>query len=83
MHWSDFLGWLGCVLVLGCYLMVAIQRWQVRSLPNQVGNIIGPASISLNCWYYQAWVPLVLNAVWALIALGTLIRILRHDTQSN
>lgn len=83
MHWSDAVGWFGFAVVLGSYLMVALQCWQVRSIPNQIGNIIGPGSLGINSLYYHAWVPVALNGIWVSIAMMTLIQILRHDRNTH
>jgi hypothetical protein len=78
MHWSDAIGWFGFAIVLVSYLMVALQRWHVRSIPNQIGNVLGPGSLGINSFYYHAWVPVVLNVIWVSIAIFTLFQIMRH-----
>ncbi len=81
MHWSDYLGWFGFVVLLCSYLMVALRVWHIRSIPSQLGNMIGPASLGINSAFHQATVPIVLNIFWFSIATFTLFRILRHDKQ--
>ncbi|PIR20269.1 MAG: hypothetical protein COV45_06875 [Deltaproteobacteria bacterium CG11_big_fil_rev_8_21_14_0_20_47_16] len=83
MHWSDYVGWLGFAIVLGSYLMVALQKWRVRSIPNQLGNIVGPGSLGINSLYHQAWVPVTLNVIWVSVALFTLIQIIHHGRKSQ
>lgn len=83
MHWSDPIGWFGFFVVLFSYAMVALQRWRVRSIPNQLGNILGPGSLGINSFFYQAWVPVALNVLWVSIALWTLLHMVRHDRQHS
>ncbi len=78
MNWSDYLGWLGFAAVLFSYAQVATRRWRVRSVPNQVGNIVGPGFLGINSFVYHAWVPVALNVIWVSMALYTLIQLLRH-----
>lgn len=75
MNWYDAIGWLGFVSVLASYALVATRFWRVRSVGNQVGNFIGSICLIINCFFYQAWVPLTLNTIWALIAVIVLFQI--------
>lgn len=77
MMWVDILGWFGVVCVVVSYAMVALQRWHVRSIPNQLGNLMGAGALGFNCIVYKAWVPAALNVIWALIALYTLFRLMK------
>lgn len=77
MNLHDVFGWLGFAIVLGSYAMVATRRWRVRSVGNQVGNMIGSICLIINSFFYQAWVPLVLNVIWALITIVVLLQISR------
>lgn len=82
MNFYDAIGWLGFVLVLFSYAMVATRRWRVRSIPNQLGNIIGPGSLGINSFFYKAWVPVALNVIWVSIAIYILLQIIRQKEQS-
>ena len=75
MNFNDAIGWFGFVIVLASYAMVATRRWRVRSVANQVGNVIGSLCLIINSFFYQAWVPLTLNIIWALIAMTVLSKI--------
>ena len=75
MIWSDLVGWGGFVIVLGSYFMVALHRWRVCSIKNQIGNILGPSLLSINSYEKMAIVPLILNILWAFIAITTLSRL--------
>ncbi|OGQ44540.1 MAG: hypothetical protein A3H42_00985 [Deltaproteobacteria bacterium RIFCSPLOWO2_02_FULL_46_8] len=78
MNWSDYVGWFGFAVVLFSYAQVALRRWRVRSVPNQVGNIVGPGSLGVNSLVYHAWIPVVLNIIWVSVACFTLIQLLRQ-----
>lgn len=81
MNASDAIGWFGFVLVLFSYAMVAMRQWRVRSIPNQLGNIIGPGSLGINSFFYKAWVPVALNVIWVSIAIYILLQIIRQKEQ--
>ncbi|MDO8527531.1 MAG: hypothetical protein Q7T03_07590 [Deltaproteobacteria bacterium] len=76
MNWSDYIGWFGFAVVLISYAMVATRHWRVRSIANQVGNIVGPGSLGINSFTYKAWVPVVLNVIWVSMAIYTLLQLL-------
>ena len=78
MNFNDAIGWFGFVIVLASYAMVATRRWRVRSVANQVGNVVGPGSLGINSFFYKAWVPLTLNIIWALMALFILFQLIRR-----
>lgn len=78
MNKSDIIGWLGFIIVLFCYWQVATHRWRVRSIPNQIGNLVGSGALALNSFFYNAWVPFVLNVVWALIGIFCLLQLTKE-----
>lgn len=78
MNWSDAVGWFGFAVVLFSYFQVASRRWRVRSIQNQIGNIVGPGSLGINSLIYHAWVPVVMNIVWVSVACMTLFQLLRN-----
>lgn len=75
MNWSDTIGWFGFAVVLFSYFQVALRRWRVRSIQNQIGNIVGPGSLGINSLVYHAWVPVALNVIWISIACYTLLQL--------
>lgn len=79
MNWGDVIGWFGFACVLFCYFQVARQKWRVRSIPNQIGNTLGPAALGIDSFFYEAWVLVLLNAIWSGIALWTLLKLLRDN----
>lgn len=83
MNWSDYVGWFGFAVVLFSYAQVATRRWRVRSVPNQLGNIVGPGSLGVNSLVYHAWVPLTLNVIWVSIALFTFVQLLRQKEKTK
>lgn len=78
MKFNDAIGWFGFAVVLFSYAMVATRRWRVRSVANQVGNIIGPGSLGVNSFFYKAWVPVALNVIWVSMAIYILLQIIRR-----
>lgn len=76
------MGWLGFIVILFSYAQVALQRWRVRSLSNQLGNFAGSLCLMINSFFYQAWVPLILNIAWAFIAIHCLLQVTKNKNQS-
>jgi hypothetical protein len=73
MNWSDYLGWLGCGIMIISYVAVTIRRISVRSLLYQSLCVIGSIFLGLNSFIHKAFIPTIFNGVWGSLALYTLI----------
>lgn len=67
------IGNLGVLLILGAYLLVSTGRVQSFSPRYQSLNLIGAVIMIGYSVALVAWASVVLNSVWALIALVSLI----------
>ncbi|MEZ5117070.1 MAG: hypothetical protein R2737_12465 [Candidatus Nanopelagicales bacterium] len=70
-------GALGTVLVLGAYFLVSTRRIGSASRAFQGMNLVGAAALVVYAVALSAWANLVLNSVWAAIALVALLRLRR------
>ena len=73
----ELVGWLGAILVLGAYILVTSGRLSGKSALFQWMNALGAGFFVLNTWWHGAIPSMVLNIIWAAIAIGALWRIYR------
>jgi hypothetical protein len=65
----EVLGILGAVLLLAAYWLVSSNAILSTSKESHFLNFVGASLIALNSAHHGAWVPAVLNVVWALRGL--------------
>lgn len=70
----DAIGWLGAALVLSAYFLVSTRRLNGDSTPFQWLNLVGGIGLLVNTLYYRAFPSSVVNLVWILIAVATILR---------
>lgn len=78
----SIMGWTGMSLLL---LSFAFQQ-RIRSAAYFVINAIGALLIAAYCIYSKAWPPAVLNMVWLLVAIHSLLirkRSLSHSSSAT
>lgn len=66
-------GWLGAALVLSAYLMVSVGTIAPKSAAFQLLNLFGSVGIVVAAAGKRDYPPLVLNIIWAVVALVVLI----------
>jgi len=71
------IGGIGTVLVLLAYFLVSTGRLKSASLGFQGTNLVGAALLTVYGFMLFAWASVALNAIWGLIALVALLRVLR------
>lgn len=75
-HFYDFVGNVGVVLVLGCYLLVQTRKMTVTGVPYTVLNIVGAAMILYSLYFEFNLSAVVIEIAWLLISLVGLGRII-------
>ena len=70
-------GFIGTFLVLGAYFLLSTGRIKAASVQYQGINLIGAALLTLYGFLLAAWASIALNAVWGLIALVAVLRVVR------
>lgn len=72
----EFLGWFGAVTVLAGYILFSTGK-----LPNgpvyQLLNLVGGLAIAVNVGAHHAIPSLIVNGIWAIVAVVVLARMLR------
>ena len=66
---SEALGWIGIILVLGAYGLATFSVIAADSLLFMGLNLVGAIGIALDAWEDKNIQPVVLNIVWAVIAV--------------
>lgn len=69
----DLMGWLGGLMVAGGYIMVSLRRLAPDSIPFQLLNVVGAASLGASCVVEGALPPACLNAIWFVFGVRSLV----------
>ncbi len=77
------LGGIGTVLVLVAYFLVSNGRLRSASVGFQGMNLIGAALLTVYGFLLFAWASVALNAIWGLIAVVALVRVLRGRSRAD
>jgi len=72
--WHDLVGNLGVMLVLGTYLLVQMERMDLRHPGYSICNALGAMLIIVSLFYNFNLSSLVIEIVWLLISLYGLYR---------
>ena len=66
---SNLLGWVGVGLILLAYAGVSFSQIQPQSWLYQLMNLFGAIFLIIETWQKKDYQPVVLNVVWASIAI--------------
>lgn len=70
------LGILGMVLILIAFILDEfVKRWGQDTIFYNVLNILGGSLLVYYAWQLQGWPFLILNAVWVVVAVVKLVKI--------
>jgi len=71
LHWFDFVGFAGVLLVLVAYFLLQTGRMRGDRVPYSLINAIGAAGILIPVWYAPTmnWSVLFIEAAWIAISL--------------
>jgi hypothetical protein len=75
----NILGWTGVAMLLLAYALVSTRRCEGDSVSYQTLNIIGALLLIVNSCFFGAYPSVGVNIAWIVIALFTLIKILRKQ----
>jgi multisubunit Na+/H+ antiporter MnhF subunit len=74
----DTLGIIGATLLLLAYFMATTKRWQTHTLQYQLSNLGAAVLLIVYSYFKTAYVHVVINIVWASVAIIGLIFIAEH-----
>jgi len=66
-------GWIGIAAVFGAYLLVSFGAIGPKDLAYQLLNLFGSLGILIEAFSKKDYQPAVLNVVWALVAIISII----------
>jgi hypothetical protein len=72
------IGGIGTIMVLAAYFLVSAGRIASASTTFQGLNLVGAALLAYYAVVLAAWASVALNAIWALIALVAVLRVVQH-----
>lgn len=66
---SEIVGWIGAVLVIGAYFLVSTKKLSPTSNTYQLMNLLGALGVGANVLVQKAYPSLAIQIVWGLIAI--------------
>lgn len=72
---ATVLGSIGAAALLWAYFVTSTRRKRPDEVPVIVANLVGSLLLIVNTYHFHAWPPLVVNSVWAAIAVLSLIKV--------
>lgn len=75
MSLSYIIGYAGAILILFAYYLSSTKKVTGDSLKYQLLNLFGAVGLVINGFTQAAWPSVVLNVIWGVIALKTLMMI--------
>ena len=79
----DVLGWIASVLIVGAYFLNIRGRWSAQSKWYIICNLVGGAFFIINTAYHGAYPSALVNVVWVIIAMLSLLKLLRARPLAN
>jgi hypothetical protein len=67
------IGAAGASLILFGFYRISVGRWTNKSFWYELDNIIGPLLVIIYSLHYHAYVSIVINLVWIVVAFRGLI----------
>ena len=77
----DVAGIVGAIMLLIAYFMATTKRWQTHSLSYQLSNLGAAGLLVVYSFSKTAYVHVVINIVWAGVAIVGLIFIGEHRSR--
>jgi len=77
------IGILGAVIILVCFIGNETNKLDRHSITYDVGNIVGSVILILYSYLIGSWPFLVLNLVWAFVALRDLRKTLAGRSENR
>ncbi|VVB83016.1 Uncharacterised protein [uncultured archaeon] len=69
-------GWLGVVLLIVAYFLLSVKKLKFNSIIYNLLNFLGAIGIIVSTIATQSWPSVMLNFVWAIIAVFSIFKII-------
>lgn len=73
---TEFIGWLGVIAIIGAYALLNFGVFSPRDLSYQLLNALGALGIVIDALRQKDYQPAVLNILWAIIALFSIVELI-------
>ncbi len=70
----EMAGWVGMFMVVLAYYLDSNKKIDSGSKIYQTLNLLGAIGVGINVFHQQAWPALILQIVWAMIAIISLLK---------
>lgn len=67
-------GWIGTFLIILAYFLVSNKKVDGSNKYYQLINLFGAVGVGINVFHQHAWPALVLEIVWGIIAITSLLK---------
>ena len=64
----DVIGIVGAIILLFGFYRTSIGQWTNKSFWYELDNIVGPLLLIIYQWHLHAYISVVVNAIWAVVA---------------
>lgn len=75
MNTYELFGWLGAILILAAYYYISSGKLESGSLKFQLLNIWGAIFLVIYTYQHNAFASMVVNIIWAIIGVRSLVMI--------
>ena len=69
MDFYTFIGIIGAFLILLGFWRISIGKWNGKSFWYELDNLVGAILVGFYQLHHKAYVSMVINIVWAIVAL--------------
>lgn len=73
--WIEFVGWYGVIAILLAYLLNSLDIIDTSNILYSILNLTGALGIIIDAYKQKNYQPVVLNIIWALIAVISLVKL--------
>lgn len=73
----EIVGWYGVAAILTAYFLLSFDYTSSDSIVFQLLNLSGAVGIIIDAWKDKNYQPVLLNIVWAVIAVIAILNLLR------
>jgi len=71
----QIIGWIGTFLIVAAYFLVTYKKIDPAGRNYALMNLFGAIGIGINVFYHHAWPAVIMEIIWALIAISALVKI--------
>lgn len=72
----NILGWYGVAAILSAYILLNLNVVSSQSMSYQLLNVTGAICIAYDSFKDKDYQPVVLNIIWAIVAVIAIVKIL-------